>query len=171
MDAFLQIWEGILAYAFPQASLELGKTVSLSRVLSDLFLLVSDGAVSGSAGGTNGTTSSVAYLDTSLPLLPSGAVFTSSSCLETVWWFSRHEGYSRKVSKELTLARRLLLGKYIRISGFCTGNGVRIIVFLFTSHLYLKLSIFFYFFLRKRIFSILAIKGYKSMLRFHVKAA
>ena len=93
-----------------QESSKQGQTVSTIAAHSDRSSLVSV-VVPGSAGGSNGTTSSATterrFTPTaSFPQVPSGSPIASTSCLETVRQFSRHEEFSREVARQLMSARK-----------------------------------------------------------------
>ena len=156
-------------------SLEQSKTLTSTRAHSDRPLLASEGVVSGPAGGPSGTASSVTTEERSaqtapFPSLPSGAPIASTSCLETIRRFSRHEGFSRKVARQLTLARRpstsrVYQSKWVTYRHWCSAQGHSI-----SKPTLPKIADFLLFLHQSKGLSASAIKGYRSMLSFVFKS-
>ena len=158
-----------------QKGSEQGSTVSFSRDDSNRSLLASEGVVPGLAGSSFGTSSSVANEERStqtapLSQVPSRSVFASTSCLETVRRFSRHGGFSRKVSDQLILARRpstrkIYQCKWAIYRKWCKDHG-----FSISKPTLPKVADFLLFLFKEKNLSISAIKGYRSMLSFVFKS-
>ena len=145
--------------------------VPQSRANSDRSLLASEGVVPGSAGGPSGATLSVANEERSTQTAPfsplsHGAPIASASCLETVWRFSRHEGFSRGVANQLTFSRRpstqaVYQAKWNVYRRWCERHERSI-----SNPTLPKVADFLLFLFNRKHLSVSAIKGYRSMLSF-----
>ena len=136
---------------------------------SDRSILASEGVVPRLAGVTDGTTHPVTSTErstqtTSFSSVPSQPPRASSSCLETLQRAIRHEGFSKKVAKQVSLARRRSTinnyqSKWIAYRRWCHDKG-----FSVSRPSLPQISEFMVFLKEKKKLSVSAIKGYRSML-------
>ena len=157
-----------------QESSKQGQTVSTIAAHSDRSSLVSV-VVPGSAGGSNGTTSSATterrFTPTaSFPQVPSGSPIASTSCLETVRQFSRHEEFSREVARQLMSARKgstckVYQSKWLVYRSWCSVHGHSI-----SNPSLPKIADFLLFLFQDKHLSVSAIKGHRSMSSFVFKS-
>ena len=135
----------------------------------DRSVLASEGVVSGLAGVPCGTTPSVTRTEGStqtapLPSLPSGAPSAKPSCLETIQRFARHEGFSRRVAEQVSLARRkstrlVYQAKWDIYRQWCREKGHSI-----SRPSLPKVADFLLYLHEVKKLSVSGIRGYRSML-------
>ena len=136
---------------------------------ADRSVLATEGVVPGPAGVLAGATPSVARTERSsqtapLPSVPSGAPFASTSCLETIQRFARHEGFSRRVAEQISFARRrstrlVYQAKWDKYRKWCRDKGCSI-----SRPTIAKVADFLLFLFEDLHLSVPCIRGYRSML-------
>ena len=139
------------------------------RTDSDCSALAAEGVVSGSLGDAIGTTPTAARAErstqtASLPSASSRSPRAEPSCLATLQRFARHEGFSRRVARQLTLARRpstLLVyqQKWSTYRKWCREQGVSV-----STPSLPKVADFLLFLHEVKRLSVPCIRGYRSML-------
>ena len=142
----------------------------------DRSVLASEGVVPGPAGVPSGTTPSVTRAErssqtTSFPPISSSTPNASTSCLETMQRFTRHEGFSSRVARQVSLARRkstnvIYQHKWSMYRRWCREQGCSI-----SRPSLSKIADFLLFLHHGKGLSVSAIRGYRSMLAavFHLK--
>ena len=135
----------------------------------DRPVLAAEGVVPGPAGVPSGTTPSVARAErssqtTALPPVPSSAPVATPSCLETIQRFTRHEGFSARVARQVSLARRqstnvIYQHKWTVFRRWCRDQGCSI-----SRPSLPKIADFLLFLHQRKGLSVSAIRGYRSML-------
>ena len=115
MDAFLQVWDGLQAYAFLPFVLirqVINKLVSSSSTfLTHRSVLATKGVVSGAPESHGGSSSAPSYTSRRTQIAPLSLSApepprAESSCVATVQQFARHLRLSRRVATQLSRCRR-----------------------------------------------------------------
>ena len=136
---------------------------------SDRSVLASEGLVPGFAGIPSGTAPSVTRTERSsqtapLPSLSSGAPYAKPSCLETIQRFAKHEGFSSRVVRQISFARRrstnvVYQAKWDVFRCWCKKEGHSV-----SNPSLPKLADFLLFLHAEKGLSVSCIRGYRSML-------
>ena len=135
----------------------------------DRSVLASEGVVPGLAGVLSGTAPSVARAERSSQTAPlssfsSGAPVATSSCLETIQRFARHEGFSRRVAKQVSFARRsstrlVYQAKWNKYRRWCREKGHSV-----SRPTLPKIADFLLFLFKDLNLSVSCVRGYRSVL-------
>ena len=143
--------------------------LSQPRPHSDRSTLASEGVVPRFAGTSSGTSPPVARTErssqtTTFPPLPSKSPSAKPSCLETVQQFARHEGFSKSVAKQLSLARRkstriIYQNKWNTYRKWCRKKGHSV-----SRPSLPKITEFLLYLHETKHLSLPCIRGYRSML-------
>ena len=137
----------------------------------DSPVLASEGVVPRYAGVTGGTTTSTTNAErstqtTSFPQIPSEPPRATASCVATFQRFAKHEGFSSRVAKQLTLARRkstniIYQHRWAVFRKWCRERGVSV-----SRPTVPKIADFLLDLRNKKKLTVSSIKGYRSMLAF-----
>ena len=148
---------------------EQGSRIGRSDFNLDCSVLATERVVPGSPGILSGTSHSVANEERSsssaaFSLLSSAAPVSSSSCLETIRRFARHEGFSDKVARQIGFARRkstrsLYQHRWDIFRRWCHDRGHSV-----SKPTLPKIADFLFYLHDKKKLSISSIKGFRSML-------
>ena len=157
-----------------QKSAKQDKTVKEASVDNNNSVLAPEGVVSRLAGVNDGTTPSTTNAErstqtTSLPQIPSEPPRATSSCVATFQRFAKHEGFSSRVAKQLSLARRrstniVYQQKWSTFRNWCRDKGLSV-----SRPTLPKIADFLLYLRQKRNLSTPSIKGYRSMLSYVFK--
>ena len=154
-----------------QKGIEQSEAVQGVPTDADSSVLASEGVVPRHAGITRGITTSVANAErstqtTSFSQISSEPPRATASCVATFQRFAKHEGFSSRVAKQLTLARRkstnvMYQQKWSVFRRWCRGRGVSV-----SRPTLPKIADFLLDLRNKKKLTVSSIKGYRSMLSF-----
>ena len=169
VDAFLQPWDNLQAYAFPPIAIIRRVVLKLRASHPDRPLLASKGMVSRSSGTSirhsNRTTQTSRYAaTTTFPSVSRKSPNALSDCVETLKRFTRQAGFSETVAGQLALCRRTSTrlnyqARWGKFRKWCKDSHHRS-----SEPTIPKIAEFLTFLFRTEKAAVSTIKGYRSML-------